>query len=460
MSVLSPVIDHIDGEARRIYLRQGVSDFHPIEDLYHEYRYLRRNDEDLRKWEPLLRAEGNVPKGAGAYTPRYVVLLNGTKIVPYNETLQLNQVGDIITDDPDTDATLYDVSQLTVAKPIFIKPSEAEVIQLNSESIVFSSFLGGVWVDVNSVYSDKGSSAQPNGNRERPVNNIQMAVSIANERGFDKIFILGNITLGAGDNVDGFTIIGQNPVRTFMTVLTEASTVNCEIKEVTLIGVLDGNSTIRDSVIGPLTYVNGSIYHCILTEYGITLGGNAEAVFIDCSSGVPGANTPHIDMNGSGQPLALRGYMGGIRIKNRSGIDGCSIDMNSGHVIIDSTVTNTTEPVIVRGNAKLTNESLPEVVDTTGLTNPVNSAAYVWTSPTRELTVPSGMTPAQEAKLDALPSLADIRSEMIDVHFGKLEILSNQMKVYDKSGSLIVTYDLFDDNGNPTMSQVYRREVV
>ena len=140
MSVAVPVIDYIDGATRRIYLRQGVVDLYPIEDLYHEYRYMRANDESLRVWEPMLKAEGNVPKGAGAFTPRYVVLLLGTKVVPYDEPDQLNQLGDMITDDPDTDPSLYDISGLTTAKPIFIKPSEAETIQLNSESIEYSSF--------------------------------------------------------------------------------------------------------------------------------------------------------------------------------------------------------------------------------------------------------------------------------------------------------------------------------
>lgn len=136
MSVANPIIDYIDGATRRIFLKQGVSEFFPIEDLYHEYRDRRRLDTDgLRKWEPLIRAEGNVNKGAGNFTPRYVVLLLGTKIVPYDEGSTLYQRGEIITDDPDTDPELYDLSTLTTAKAVFIQPSEAEVILVTQESI-------------------------------------------------------------------------------------------------------------------------------------------------------------------------------------------------------------------------------------------------------------------------------------------------------------------------------------
>ena len=196
MSVLSPIVLTWDGVNRRIYLKAGVSDYFPIEDIYHEYRNVRRLDESLRPFEPLLKAEGNTAKGSGAFTPRYVVLLDGTKIVPFNETLQINQLGDMITDDPDTDATLYDISGLTVAKPIFIKPSEAETIQLNSLSIEYSSYGGGVTIDVISGESGTdGGTGTPIGTALRPSDNEGDSYVIANRNGFKKIFVRGDLSL-------------------------------------------------------------------------------------------------------------------------------------------------------------------------------------------------------------------------------------------------------------------------
>jgi hypothetical protein len=355
MSVLNPVIDYIDGATRQIFLKQGVSDYYPIEDIYHEYRNLRKVDVSLRKWKPLIRAEGNIPKGGGAFTPRYVVLLEGAKLVPFNETLQLSQLGDMITDDPDVDATLYDVSSLTVAKPIFIKPSNAETVQLNSESIVFASFLGGVWYQANSPYSDVGSETRPNGNRERPINNVQSAVEIAITRGFDTIFTVGHITLGAGDNVDGLSIVGQNPTKSVCTVLPEASTIGCEFKLLALQGTLDGGSVARECMIFTINYVNGFLLDCILAESVITLGGNANALFLRCVSGVAGVPTPIIDMGGSGQSLGMRDYNGGIRIINKTGSDFCSFDIASGKIELASTVTN--GELVIRGSGKLVDES-------------------------------------------------------------------------------------------------------
>ena len=77
MSVADPKIDVIDGELRRIYLLEGVDTFHWIEDIYREYINQRASTEALRKWSPLLKADGNNPKGGGKFTPRYVTMLEG-----------------------------------------------------------------------------------------------------------------------------------------------------------------------------------------------------------------------------------------------------------------------------------------------------------------------------------------------------------------------------------------------
>ena len=281
MSVLTPVISSIDGATRRIYLNQGVGDFYPIEDIYHEYRNLRSTDVSLRKWEPLLSAEGNVAKGGGAFTPRYVVLLDGTKLVPFDETLQLSQLGDMITDNPDVDATLYDISGLTVPKPIFIKPSNAETVQLNSEAIVFSSFQGAVWIDVTSPYSDKGSATLPNGNTERPVNSIQLATQVATERGFNDIQVVGDCTLGLGDDVRNMHIMGTSHINSALVVGADALCLNTRFSRFDLTGTLDGNSEITDCIVRDLEYFNGHVHDSYLAGV-IKLKGDYQANISNC----------------------------------------------------------------------------------------------------------------------------------------------------------------------------------
>ena len=405
MSVLDPKIDYIDGESRRIYLKEGVSDFYPIEDIYHEYRHLRRTDENLRKWEPFLLAEGNISKGGGAFTPRYVMLLDGTKIIPFNESLQVNQLGDMITDNADVDPILYDVQYITVGKTIFIKPSEAETIQLNSESIVFASFLGGVWVDIINGYPERGSSTEPNGNRERPVKTTELAVEIALERGFDTIHYLGNAVLDVGDNVEGFTLIGRSPLKSLIVIMPDALTKNSIIIDARVQGTLDGATIIKDCMVDGLHYFNGFIRNSGFTDATVTLAGGSQASFLDCFSLVAGYGTPTVDLGGEGQALLIRRWEGGFKIINKTGTDACSLDFGSGQLKVDETCI--AGNIFARGGYKLTDESTdPCYVDTSGklaLEGDINSlgdiAQFVWTYVSRELTVASGMTPEQEEKL-------------------------------------------------------------
>ena len=339
MSVVNPIVDLWDGLNRRIYLKEGVGDYFPIDDIYKEYRDARGLDTNsLRKFNPLLKAEGNVGKGAGAFTPRYVVLLEGTKIVPFNESLQLNQLGDMITDDPDNDATLYDISGLTVPKPIFIKPSEAETIQLNSLSIEYSSFGGGVTIDIiNGEEGTDGGTGTPIGTALRPSNNEADAHAIALKNGFKKIFIRGDILL---DDLEiswiGFEFEGESAIKTLITIDADADVFNCEFYDCTVSGTLDGTTQIERGVITDLDFVDGYIYKCAIGPTTIRLGTSTTSNIFSCFSTVPGESTPTIDMNSTGV-MALRDYIGGMRFINYSGNGSHSIDLSSGQIILDST---------------------------------------------------------------------------------------------------------------------------
>ena len=79
------VIQSIDGPNRLIYLHPDTVDatWEPVE-LYREYRALRRTDQALRGYNPFLRMEGNIPKGGGKATPRYMLMIEGTRIRPYD----------------------------------------------------------------------------------------------------------------------------------------------------------------------------------------------------------------------------------------------------------------------------------------------------------------------------------------------------------------------------------------
>lgn len=128
------LIDYIDGVNRDIYLSADTVDaeIHPI-DIYKEMRTLRRTNEALRQFDNFLSARGNEAKGGGKFTERYVICLQGTRIVPYDISHSLTVTGTIITDDGQEGINCFDRSPLTSTTVVDISyvPPQVEVITVN-----------------------------------------------------------------------------------------------------------------------------------------------------------------------------------------------------------------------------------------------------------------------------------------------------------------------------------------
>lgn len=247
----------------------------------------------------------------------------------------------------------------TTVDPIFttfgtqvVRTSSSSATLQELEAIQYSSYAGGVWVDVTSAYS---GTEFPVGTQQQPVNNMVDGEAILHERGFNNFYIIGDITLDTED-FTGHTFYGQGVAVSTITINSGANVLNCSFREATITGTLDGNSTIDACIVQSLNFVNGIIINSMLSEgYVITLGGANDGHFLDCYSGVPGTGTPTIDMGGSGQGLGIRGYNGGIELQNLTSNEDVSIDLNSGQVVLDSTISNGT--IVCRGIGKLTDNS-------------------------------------------------------------------------------------------------------
>ncbi len=141
MSVAVPVIESFDGANRRIYLKQGVDTFHWIEDIYREYIRERRTNEAFRKWKPLMKQSGNEPKGGNKYTPRYITLLAGARVIPYDENILMTVTGEGITDNADVDPDPFDTSTRTQPLKLYITPPAAEIVRADGEIAVILEIL-------------------------------------------------------------------------------------------------------------------------------------------------------------------------------------------------------------------------------------------------------------------------------------------------------------------------------
>lgn len=265
----------------------------------------------------------------------------------------------------------HNLSDVKVANQVSIIVNNAAGL-ISNAAIEYASFNGGVSVDVTS--SNTGT-VFPIGTPQAPVNNLQDAMLIAVTRGFGVVFAIGDLTIDSGYDYTDMTFIGESKTKSTITVSAAATVINCEFYEATVTGTLDGGSTIEHCIIIDLNYINGVIESCML-KGTIVLGGGAEAHILDCWSGIAGAGTPVIDLGGSGQDLALRAYSGGVKLINKSGADSVSIDLVSGRLEIDSTVT--AGVIIVRGIGHLDDNSIGASVESHDLLNVDNVSLAVW----------------------------------------------------------------------------------
>lgn len=95
------LVDHVDYVAKRIYLSAATFGASiDTMDIYREVRALRRTNPAHQLFKPMVIAGGNIPKIPGrTYTPKYVQLLYGCRLVPYGMPHLLKVTRDTFTDD-------------------------------------------------------------------------------------------------------------------------------------------------------------------------------------------------------------------------------------------------------------------------------------------------------------------------------------------------------------------------
>jgi hypothetical protein len=288
----------------------------------------------------------------------------------------------------------------TLASPIF-PTAFTQVVTTSSSSatlqelsdIQHSSFEGGVLYDSSSIYS---GTAYPVGTGRQPVNNFADAIAIAISRGFDTFYVHGNATIDSGLDFTGFTFAGNGLTKTIFTIDAAANVTNCEFTNASVTGVLDSGATINNCKILNLNYVNGIVQNSII-EGVITLGG--DAIFINCSKGLPTTDVV-IDYNDSSSELVLRNYNGSLILRNKTQPDLATIDLNSGEITLENTIT--TGVIVIRGTGSVIDDSIGATIDTTKLVNPENIANTTWNKPKTDFTIPGTLGKDLATKNDVI----------------------------------------------------------
>ena len=261
--------------------------------------------------------------------------------------IQCNIAGGNLVAEDENDVQISSV--VPTAFTQIVRTASSSATLQESQDIQYSSFNGGVTVDVTSGVS---GTSFPTGTRRQPVSNWEDALEIANDRGFSSFFVIGDATIDLSENYANFEFIGQSKSRTILTLDPAAQLTGAEFHNCTIQGTLDGSNLLTDCNLLSINYVDGYVERCILNNT-ITLSGGGTAFFLDCYSGIPGSITPTIDMGGSGSALALRNYDGGIKLTNKTGSESASLDFNSGQVIIEDSVD--AGKIVLRGSGRWQN---------------------------------------------------------------------------------------------------------
>ena len=252
---------------------------------------------------------------------------------------------------------------------------------VTSAAIEYGEYGGGVVID---VINGEVGTIYPIGTKRRPSNNVPDTTLIASSRGFKKIFVVGDLTIGAGHNVDNLILEGESHVNTNVIIESTASCMDLTTRMCNISGTLDGGMTIENCMVGNLSYVNGHIHDSGL--YGhITLNGNEDAVLYNCHT-IDHLSIPNIDMGGAGQDLVISKYAGVISIHNLSGVvNAASITLAGGLVTLDSTVSAGT--IIITGVGTVVDGSTGTAsVDTDGLVSNPSITKAVWGADSDDIT--------------------------------------------------------------------------
>ena len=334
-------------------------------DLYSDGKEDWRADPNLFKYRFPIRSVGGDPLPGSKALGATFFLDPAWKIRPYEGDHRLLVNGNLYSED----GTTPFISTIGVYS-IFIESTVSSLVDSTVQQLAeieYSSFNG--YVTIDTVVGSAGT-AYPIGTPSSPVNNLSDALTIANQRGFKKIFCASDFTFGASDVLDDFIVEGESFTKTHITLTPSATITNCKFLNVFIEGELDGGNDIVSCRVGNLNYIDGIIYDSELEAGTITLGG-AQADLVRCYSGVAGGGptqTPVIDMGGSGTSLVIRDYHGGIKLTNYTGgTDPISVDMSSGRIVFDPTISAGTFTVrgigFVEDNSTGTATVISQVLD-------------------------------------------------------------------------------------------------
>ena len=325
-------------------------------------------------------------------------LTNGWRIVPESLDYRLTLIGNLVTD-----PSGFSPIDAVPGYSIIVEYSVSNLVDstlAQMPEIEYASFNGGVAID---VVNGTAGTGYPLGTMSDPVNNLADAKFIANLRGFHTLYIIGDLTIGATDDISDYTVIGEgagtfNLEKTVITLVDGCTTSFTTFKYCKVQGKQNGETIYSHCVIGDITNAHCQYHNCAMVGpvqcSAASWTQNHTTDLKDCYSSY---DWYVVDYNNSPLNQVYSNFSGKIKFINvtdsRADI---IINLDAGSVWLDSTCTDGN--VTIRGTGVLVNDSVL-TPDTTALLYQGSSgltAQAVWEYSTRAITDKTGFAPTPE----------------------------------------------------------------
>lgn len=350
-----------DGPAKAINVVAGVSELDVEGEVYSAWKRWS-TESDNAKYLQAFRTFGGDPTSAGQYAPKYFFLLNGWQIhIDGNDTLYVDVALNLYVDGG--------------GNP-FILTNGATVSNLRSDVAVVESEIANVLAyDGILVYDEidgVSGSTYPTGTRFQPVNNLPDLKLLQNELDITNVLLRSDMTCVTGVTFSD-TKFESNTASYYVTFAGVYQGFNdCYFDTLRVQGDLSHSSVVfKDCGIFNVDNVIGIADNChLMGNILIASGGNLNTSH--CVSGIPGNDSPSIDMNpGYPTTLSVRAYSGGLKLYNCDTTgDTATVEYVAGKCKILSGCTDGF--ISVRGIALVTDESSGATVDTSALYETAN----------------------------------------------------------------------------------------
>jgi hypothetical protein len=360
-----------DGPSKLIIVNPGITTI-DVDDMYSRWAdWLVFRDNS--KYLPAFRFAGGDAISATKNLGLTFFITNGWKIRPQEANHRLTVNGNLYTDPSGTSPFVDTVGSFNVTIEMQVS-SLVDSSLAQMPEIEQASFGGRIAI---SATTGAAGTAYPLGTRLYPVNNLADAKLIATSRGFDIFNILGNLTIGATDNVTDLHFYGQgatfNVKKTTVTLTAGCTTTNASWHDLMIQGQQGGEAHYHSCLIGALTKAHCHYENCMMVgpvSFSSGVGSTHTTDLINCYTSTSEYVVDAYDavtLAYSQLKQVYNGFTGKIKFINFQN-SGSVINLNitAGEVTIDSSCTAGT--FNIRGNAILTNNTGGATVKTEGLT--------------------------------------------------------------------------------------------